>query len=170
MIKAPSYINIVKSHINNCALDIDIVNIDEHTTYRTDAERSYPTMSNRKLPLLCPACSETMHVTELTCPHCNTRVQGEFATFGLFQLTPEQLQFVEVFVRCRGNIKEVERDLKISYPTVRSRLDQVIQAMGYAISTPEEDEQTTHILQALDNGELSFEQAMEILKGGQGHE
>ena len=122
--------------------------------------------AKHRLPLTCPACNETMNVTELTCPECNTRVQGEFATSGLFQLTPEQLQFVEVFVRCRGNIKEVERDLKISYPTVRSRLDNVIQAMGYTISETEEDQHTDRILQSLETGELTFEQAMEILREG----
>jgi len=126
--------------------------------------------SPQKLPLTCPACSTTMNVTELTCPECNTRVQGEFPTSGLFHLSPSQLNFVEVFIRCRGNIKEVERDLKVSYPTVRSRLDQVIQTMGYPIDDSEEDEHTGSILQSLENGELNFEQAMEILRGGQSNE
>ncbi|QQE77392.1 DUF2089 domain-containing protein [Alicyclobacillus sp. SO9] len=126
--------------------------------------------AKHRLPLTCPACNETMNVTELTCPECNTRIQGEFSTSGLFQLTPEQLQFVEVFVRCRGNIKEVERDLKISYPTVRSRLDNVIQAMGYPISETEEDEYSDRILQSLETGELTFEQAMDILREGNSNE
>ena len=125
---------------------------------------------DRMLPLTCPSCNGTMNVTELTCPDCDTRVQGEFPTSGLFQLSPEQLKFVEVFIRCRGNIKEVERDLKISYPTVRSRLDQVIQAMGYTIDAQEEDEHTEHVLQSLESGELNFEQAIEILREGFTHE
>lgn len=127
-------------------------------------------MTGQRVPLTCPSCSETMNVTELTCPQCNTRVQGEFPTSGLFRLSPSQLQFVEVFIRCRGNIKEVERDLKISYPTVRSRLDQVIQSMGYALEATEDEEYTGNVLQALENGELNFEQAIEILQGGHENE
>lgn len=122
-------------------------------------------------PLSCPACSEPMDITELTCPRCQTRVQGHFSTPGLYRLSPEQLQFAEVFLRCRGNIREVEKDLKISYPTVRSRLDQVIIAMGYpAPQKGGEDEQeaTTEVLDALSAGKLSFEEALERLKGERG--
>lgn len=121
------------------------------------------------IPVHCPACSSRMTVTELTCPVCDTRVQGNFAAPGLHRLTTEQLQFVEVFLRCRGNIKEVERDLKISYPTVRSRLDQAIAAMGYAppASTDDADvrKSATEALDGLDSGALSFEDALQLLKG-----
>ncbi|RIV28685.1 DUF2089 domain-containing protein [Alicyclobacillaceae bacterium I2511] len=112
-----------------------------------------------------------MDITELTCSHCQTRVQGRFATPGLYRLNSDQMQFVEVFLRCRGNIREVEKDLKISYPTVRSRLDQVIMAMGYPApqrGSEEEQEATTEVLDALSAGELSFEQALERLKGERG--
>lgn len=121
----------------------------------------------RNAPLHCPACTELMNITELTCPHCETRVSGTFQAHGLHQLNAEQLQFVEVFLRCRGNIKEVERDLKISYPTVRSRLDQVVQALGYASASEEAEgqDEATEVLEALDAGTLSFDEAMERLRG-----
>lgn len=128
-----------------------------------DAFAVYPT------PVHCPACQSKMIVTELTCRECGTRVQGEFEAPGLQRLSAEQLQFAEVFLRCRGNIKEVERELKISYPTVRSRLDQIIQAMGYAApeaeDAPDTRTVTTAALDGLDAGTLSFEDALEMLKG-----
>ncbi|MCL6636329.1 MAG: DUF2089 domain-containing protein [Alicyclobacillus sp.] len=113
-----------------------------------------------------------MAVTELTCPHCATKVQGVFAAPGPFRWTTEQWQFVEVFLRCRGNIREVERELNLSYPTVRARLDQVIQAMGYASGkasaqfTPEAglDVSPAGVLDALGSGELTFEEALRRLK------
>jgi hypothetical protein len=121
------------------------------------------------VPTKCPACSAQMDITELTCPDCQTRVQGVFTGTALHRLTTEQLQFVEVFLRCRGNIKEVEKDLKVSYPTVRSRLDQVIQSLGYAVTDevsndfvdPAED-----VLDALDTGTLSFDEALQRLRSG----
>ncbi|MCF8565774.1 DUF2089 domain-containing protein [Alicyclobacillus tolerans] len=118
------------------------------------------------IPFVCPACQEQMYVSELTCPHCMTKVQGAFEASGLHRLTPEQLKFVEVFLRCRGNIKEVERDLKVSYPTVRSKLDQIIHAMGYSVPvSEEEDDSKTSVLDALGSGELTFEEALDMLKG-----
>ncbi|WDL96259.1 DUF2089 domain-containing protein [Alicyclobacillus sp. ALC3] len=121
-------------------------------------------------PVHCPACQSRMMVTELTCPECDTCVQGAFEAPGLQRLNAEQLQFAEVFLRCRGNIREVERELKISYPTVRSRLDQIIQAMGYSALEGTDDESasrsvTTAALDGLDAGTLSFEDALELLKG-----
>jgi hypothetical protein len=106
-----------------------------------------------------------MLVTELTCPHCHTKVQGAFELPALFRLTPEQLHFVEVFLRCRGHIKEVERELQISYPTVRSRLDQIIQALGYPAVQTTEQRSARDVLDALGNGELTFEEALQLLKG-----
>jgi hypothetical protein len=120
------------------------------------------------VPLICPSCSVQMNITELTCPECQTKVQGVFRGTGMHRLNAEQLQFVEVFIRCRGNIKEVEKELKISYPTVRSRLDQIIQTMGYA-ATPSESEETKpksplEVLTALGEGSLSFDEALALLK------
>jgi hypothetical protein len=121
----------------------------------------------RHVPTTCPSCSETMHITEFTCPRCSTRVQGDFPASGLLRLKQEQLEFVEVFLRCRGNIKEVERDLKISYPTVRSKLDHVIRSLGYEVATEDRLERETEaLLNGLQSGELTFHQAMEMLREG----
>lgn len=120
-------------------------------------------------PVRCPACSSTLTITELTCPNCETKVQGVFEASPFQRLSREQLEFAEVFLRCRGNIKEVERDLGISYPTVRSRLDQLITAMGGPVAEPPsgarpDREEPADVLEALDAGELSFEEALERLQ------
>ncbi len=89
-------------------------------------------MPNR-LPGRCPVCNETMEVTSLHCPACDTTISGHFATCKFCQLSEEMQDFIEIFIRSRGNIKEVERALGISYPTVRGRLDAAINALGYAV-------------------------------------
>lgn len=126
----------------------------------------------QSLPFICPACNEGMHVSELTCPHCLTKIQGDFISTGIQRLKRDQLEFIEVFVRCRGNIKEVEKDLKISYPTVRARLDQIIRDMGYTpeATTPTPDEAAIDIINAIENGLLTVEEAVAKLKGGKMNE
>ena len=81
----------------------------------------------------CPVCNHKMSVTRLHCEECGTSLEGHFDVCKFCQLNPEQKEFIEIFIRCRGNIKEVERELKISYPTVRGRLDAVIEALGYMV-------------------------------------
>lgn len=81
----------------------------------------------------CPVCGEAMHLARLECDACGSALEGHF-TLGRFQrLTREQLQFVEVFLKCRGKIKDVEEELGISYPTVVARLNEVVQAMGFEV-------------------------------------
>jgi hypothetical protein len=91
-------------------------------------------------------------------------VQGHFSVSPLLHLTAQQLAFVEVFVRCRGNIREVERELNISYPTVRARLDEVIQGLGYQTTAAEME--GIDVIQQFENGELSFEQTLDKLRKG----
>lgn len=151
-------------------LPIDIINIFIENIKQDDKWNGGFEM-NRHVPTSCPSCAETMHITELTCSQCGTRVQGDFATSGFWRLSPEQLAFAEVFLRCRGNIKEVERDLKISYPTVRTKLDHVIRSLGYDV--PADDSSNQHmdaLIDGLRSGELTFEQALDIVKEGKHHE
>jgi hypothetical protein len=80
----------------------------------------------------CPVCSHELTVTRLQCRHCGTAVEGQFALGRFARLKGEQLAFLEVFVKNRGIIKDVEAELGISYPTVRARLDDVIKTLGFA--------------------------------------
>ncbi len=111
----------------------------------------------------CPICNSKMDVTKLHCKTCGTSLEGRFTPCKFCQSTKEQLEFTEVFLASRGNIKEVERFLEISYPTVRSRLDTVIAALGYKVEY-EEDTHRKDILKALNEGEISAEEAIRLLK------
>ncbi|NLJ61347.1 MAG: DUF2089 domain-containing protein [Firmicutes bacterium] len=117
----------------------------------------------------CPVCGESLEVTKLSCSRCDTSISGHFETCKFCQMTDEQRNFVATFIRCRGNIKEVERELGISYPTVRGRLDTVIQALGFPIESDKEDEaeaaaRRKEILDSLATGELGAEEAVKLLK------
>src|SRR5439155_7431663 len=105
-------------------------------------------------------------VTRLHCEECNTELSGQF-TLGKFQqLKPEQLQFIETFIRCEGKIKDVEEDMGISYPTVRARLRDVIRALGYEPSEegPTAAERRRAILDDLQQKKISVEDAARLLK------
>jgi hypothetical protein len=87
-----------------------------------------------QMPGRCPVCSSALTVTRLQCGTCGTGIDGAFGLGRLQALSPEQVQFVETFIKNRGKIKDVEADLGISYPTVVSRLNEVVRAMGYEVS------------------------------------
>jgi hypothetical protein len=89
------------------------------------------------LPSGCPVCGNTLTVTRLQCGNCGTGIDGAFGLGRLQALNPEQVQFLETFVKSRGKIKDVEEALGISYPTVVSRLNDLVRAMGFEVS--EED-------------------------------
>jgi hypothetical protein len=119
-----------------------------------------------KIPHRCPVCDHEMRITKLSCTHCPTKIEGEFSTCKFCRLPAEQLIFVEAFIKCRGNIKVVEKELGISYPTVRSRLDSVIEALGYRVDEDresqdlqEESQRRQDILEALERGEISPQEA-----------
>ncbi len=122
---------------------------------------------------ICPVCGDVLTITRLHCRSCDTTIEGQFYTGRLSQLTPEQLQFVEVFMQCEGKIKAVEEKLGISYPTVRSRLRDVIVAMGYDVSPEDEDadamqaeEIRRQVLDDLAAGRITSEDAIARLRGG----
>ncbi len=85
----------------------------------------------RKVIERCPACGGDLTVTHLQCGRCDTEISGRFSPNPFDRLSPESLAFVEVFVRLRGNVKEMERELKVPYSTVRGRLDEVIRELGF---------------------------------------
>lgn len=114
----------------------------------------------------CPVCQHKMDVIRLHCPECDTSVEGKFDSCKFCQMNAEQKAFVEVFLKARGNIKEVERELGISYPTVRSRLDSVIEALGYKPEPADDNlpKKRKDILEALENGSITAEEATRLLK------
>ncbi len=119
------------------------------------------------VPTECPVCHDDLLVTRLACRNCDTGLEGRFAMGRLFQLSTEQLHFVEVFIRCEGKINRVQDDLGISYPTVRSRLDEVVRALGYEVKEKKtvEDGHRQDVLAQLARKEISSEEAFRILQG-----
>ena len=114
---------------------------------------------------LCPICGESLAVTRLHCRNCDTSVEGQFALGRLYQLSAQQLAFVETFIRCEGKINRVEQEMGLSYPAVRARLTEVIRALGYEI---EEEgmsaQERKEILEQLAEGEISSEEAIKLLR------
>jgi hypothetical protein len=122
----------------------------------------------RPLLLKCPSCDGALTVARLECPRCEIAIEGEFAMPALLRLSPAQVDFVEVFIKNRGSIRDVERELGVSYPTVRGRLDEVIRALGYPVKgdaadeNPADDSTATRrsVLADLKSGRLSPEEAL----------
>ena len=124
----------------------------------------------RALILKCPSCEGNLTVTSLGCPECPITIDGEFALPQLLKLTRAQIDFIEVFIKNRGIIREVERELGISYPTVRARLDEVIQALGYSSKSAADDETADDssarrrtVLADLKAGRITPEEALAVL-------
>lgn len=136
----------------------------------------------------CPVCSGELTIARLHCRSCGTALEGEFGVGRFGRLDREQLSLLESFLRSRGNLKEMERELGISYPTVRGRVDSLVRALGLADGAPdsgdgeanetfalEPDQSGTEadgaaerrrILERLARKEISAEEAAVALRGG----
>ena len=115
----------------------------------------------------CPVCDDNLIVTRLYCRSCDTALEGHFTLGRFYQLTPEQLHFIETFIRCEGKITRVEDELGLSYPTVRSRLMDVIRALGYEVKGAPTltSEQRRELLNQVAAGTLGAEEAAKLLQG-----
>jgi hypothetical protein len=122
------------------------------------------------IPHECPVCHGELNITRLVCRECDTAIEGRFLAGPFSRLSEEQLNFVEAFVRNEGKITRMEEDFQLSYPTIRSRLHEVIRALGYepgkesAAALTEEERR--RILEDLDSGKITSEEAMKMLAEG----
>lgn len=118
------------------------------------------------IPTECPICHDHLIVTRMACRNCGTALEGRFTMGQLFQLTADQLHFVEVFIRCEGKISRVEEELGLSYPTIRSRLDEVIHILGYEVEAEQknDNEQQQEVLERLARQEISSEEALRLIR------
>lgn len=121
------------------------------------------------LPTTCPICGGEITITRIHCRDCDVTIEGRFVGGHFSQLTPEQLDFIETFVRCEGKINRMEGEIGLSYPTIRNRLHEVIRALGYEPGSGDEpgglsDEERQNILEELDTGHISVDQAMLLLQ------
>jgi hypothetical protein len=124
----------------------------------------------------CPVCSNELAVTRLHCRSCGTTLEGDFSVGRFGRLNRDQLTLLESFLRSRGNLREMERELGISYPTVRSRVEALVRALGFGprADTEEADEPAAEpvatpqtraeILEALARHEISAEDAAAAIR------
>jgi hypothetical protein len=131
----------------------------------------------REVISTCPVCENELQVTRLQCRTCGTAIDGQFNVGRFGRLSREQLSLLESFLRARGNLRELERELGLSYPTIRNRVEALIRALGLggapdaagqgataqrAGANPEE---RRAVLERLAKGELSAEAAAAALRG-----
>ena len=117
------------------------------------------------IPRKCPSCSAPLVVTQLSCTKCETNVVGLYEINPFLRLSNESLQFLETFIRNRGNVKEMERETAESYWVIRRRLDEVIAELGYEVE-PVEDELSSRrqeVLGRLGKGEIDVKEATRLL-------
>jgi len=126
----------------------------------------------------CPVCSGELMVTRLRCGDCATTLEGEFGVGRYARLTREQVAVLESFLRSRGNLRDMERELGISYPTVRARVEALVRTLGFgprdeaeatpAAPAPATAEEITaarrEILERLASHQLSAEAAAEAIR------
>ena len=113
------------------------------------------------LPASCPFCGESIEIARIKCSGCGTEMNGSFSAGGL-ELPVEYQKFIRVFLRQRGNIKAVENELGISYPTINKMLDKVNELLQSAAE--EKPLSRKEILDAIERGQMSVKDATYILK------
>ncbi len=133
----------------------------------TKAKAKYPVISE------CPVCHHDLIVERLACDHCGSSVEGKFALSKFNYLDMDKLYFIEIFVKNRGNIKAIEKEMELSYPTIKKLLDEVIIGLGYNLDTEQEEVKEepakpkvskVEILDKITKGEISVTEAAELLK------
>src|SRR4051794_41603562 len=91
----------------------------------------------------CPVCSGELAVTRLRCSSCGTTLEGEFSVGRFARLSRDQTALLESFLRSRGNLRDIERELGMSYPTVRARVEALVRALGFGPRTDEDADADT---------------------------
>ena len=120
----------------------------------------------RKVLEQCPSCGGELEITRVNCTRCETVVSGRYQPCRFCKLPPASVQFLEAFIKNRGNVKEMERELGISYWTIRSQLNDLIEELGFEVDSSAKAEreeevkkQRRAILEQIDRGELSASDA-----------
>jgi hypothetical protein len=128
----------------------------------------------------CPVCEGELHVTRLQCGTCGTAIEGQFTVGRFGRLGRDQLSLLESFLRARGNLRELERELGISYPTVRGRVEALVRTLGLdrgegaaplmdgePVAGAADPSTRRQILERLARRELTAEQAADALRAPQ---
>ncbi|MCB0014359.1 MAG: DUF2089 domain-containing protein [Anaerolineales bacterium] len=121
----------------------------------------------RKILEECPACGSDLVITQLSCTRCTTVVNGHFQATPFARLSADQLQFLETFVKSKGNVKEMERELGISYWAIRNQINDMIAELGFdtePLDTSADAQARHEILQRVETGEITIEEAARLLE------
>ncbi|MEO8744571.1 MAG: DUF2089 domain-containing protein [Candidatus Dormiibacterota bacterium] len=117
----------------------------------------------RRPPLNCPVCNERLALTRLSCPACDTELSGGFATCEFCVLTNEDRDVLRVFLASRGNMKELERHLGVSYPTARARFDTLLGKLGIDRSPAPPAPSRVELMDQVARGEINIDEAIRRL-------
>jgi hypothetical protein len=118
-----------------------------------------------KIPRKCPSCSATLEITRLTCPDCQTEVSGNYQPDLFASLASNDFDFLVLFIKSKGNIKEMERELGISYWAIRTKLNEIVDQLGFdtqptsGADVAEAGSLRQEILEQLNDGLLNVEEA-----------
>lgn len=118
---------------------------------------------HKQAPRTCPVCSENLALTRLSCDECGTELSGHFPTCEYCGLSSEDRETLRVFLSSRGNMKEVERHLNVSYPTARARFDQILVKLGHDTSDEPLSTDAMDTLESLAGGQIDVEEALRRL-------
>lgn len=118
--------------------------------------------AHRSVPRSCPVCGGRLALTRLSCPDCDTELSGVFESCEFCGLDPDDREMLRVFLRSRGNMKELERHLEVSYPTARARFDRLLQRIG--LEPEEEEGERLTVLEALARGDIDVTEALDRIE------
>ena len=118
----------------------------------------------RRPPLVCPVCSEHLALTRLSCPACSTELSGMFETCEFCALSDDDRDVLRVFLASRGNMKDLERHLGVSYPTARARFDALLGKMGIERSASAPASTRLELMEQVARGEIEIDEALKRLE------
>src|SRR5487761_32993 len=119
--------------------------------------------TTRRPPSSCPVCNHRLATTRLTCPGCSTELSGAFTSCEFCVLTDEDRDVLRVFLASRGNMKELERHLGVSYPTARARFDALLVKIGIDRPAPVAPSGHVELMEQVARGEIDIDEALKRL-------
>jgi hypothetical protein len=120
--------------------------------------------ASRRPPLNCPVCSSRLTLTRLSCPSCDTELSGGFTSCEYCVLADEDRDVLRVFLASRGNMKELERHLGVSYPTARARFDTLLAKLGIDRPSSQTATSRVQLMEQVARGEIDIDEALNRLE------